>query len=239
MNQRTAQNAKCLFVMRRATIVALLVLIGAGQVEAVILGAIPLPGSSANFADLVIEYDPLHSGGPGPTIPTATDADDALGIPDFPPGGGVGTPGAVSLGHGGLLELLFADVLMTNTGDSASDLYIIEVGPDVEDTFVGIRPTAFTAALLGSSYDSNNDGFYEVGKVLGSTSFVDIDAFFPGFARATLYFDAIQLFDDINEGNVSGRTVGADIDAVWVIPEPATIFLLGLGGLTVLGKRRR
>jgi hypothetical protein len=37
---------------------------------------------------------------------------------------------------------------------------------------------------------------------------------FAGFLPGELRFDAVQLIDDLNEGQTDGATVGADIDAV-------------------------
>lgn len=180
-------------------------------------GGIEFPDGAISFADHVIRYDPMHSGGPVPTEPTAVIPSDALGAPDFPPGGGIGDVGAVSLGRGGLIELQFIDNILTNSGDGDKDLHIFEVGSDVEDTFVAIRPKPETAALLDAGLDANGDGFYEIGKVYGSISSIDIDAIFPGFAAGELAFDAVQLIDDYNEGGAGGVTVGADIDAVGAI----------------------
>lgn len=186
-----------------------------------IYGGIDFPDGEASFADQVLRYDPLHCGGPAPTDPNYLDPQKALG----PPGGG-----AVSLGRGGLLELRFVDNVLANSGDDGlKDVHIFEVGPDVEDTFVAIRPTAATFALLDPSDDADGDGFFEIGKVFGSTSSIDIDLIFTGFSAATLQFDAIQLIDDYFEGNSGGSTVGADITAVGAIsslslPQPIAVF---------------
>ena len=150
----------------------------------VIFGDIDFPGGVSSFANYVIQYDPLYSGGPAPA-PAYMNPDESLGPPDH--------SGYVPLGRGGLIELEFTDNFLTNSGDSAYDLHIFEVGPDVEDTFVAIRPTTETALLLGSGFDSNGDGFYEVGKVLGSTSSIDIDGFFPPYPPGTLLFDAVPI----------------------------------------------
>ncbi len=199
-----------------------------GDIHAENYGGIEFPAGASSFADQVIRYDPLYQGGPGPTEPTSIDPLSALGIPDHP--GGVLTPGSVALGRGGLIELEFIDNRLTNSGDSLDDLHIFEVGPDVEDTFVAIRPTAETAILLGSGYDANGDGFYEIGKVFGATSSIDIDAFFPTFTAGELRFDAVQLIDDPDEGGITGSTVGADIDAVGAIESDTPV----LFGLTVV-----
>src|SRR5690606_2395593 len=140
----------------------------------------------------------LHSGGPGPTHTDFIDPLKALGAPDYS-GGNFGT-GAMSLGDGGLIELAFNDNLLTNSGDGAHDLHVFEVGSQVEDTFVAIRPadpaTLAIAQTLGN--DANLDGYFEIGKVFGSVSSIDIDAHFPGQAAGSLRFDAVQLIDDPN-----------------------------------------
>ena len=173
---------------------------------------IDFPDGEVSFADELIRYAPTHSGGPAPTNANYLDPDEALGIPDYH-----APYGSVSLGRGGLIELRFIDNRLTNSGSADHDLHIFEVGPDVEDTFVAIKPTPATAALLGPAFDANGDGYYEVGKVYGSTSSIDIDALFPGFEPGTLVFHAVQLIDDYNEGGGSGSTVDADIDAVGAI----------------------
>lgn len=185
--------------------------------QAEIFRGIEFPNGALSFADEVIRYVPSYGGGPVPTEPTAIDPMSALGIPDYPPGGSVGSKGAVSLGRGGLLELKFVDNYLVNSGDSTHDLHIFEVGPDIEDTYVSIRPTPETALILGASYDADGDGFYEIGKIRGSTYSIDIDSIFLGYAANTLVFDAVQLIDDYYQGGTSGSTVGADIDAVGAI----------------------
>ena len=172
---------------------------------------INFPNGPVSFADEVILYDPLFSGGPGPTLGNIPSK--ALGIPDYVSSNRL----YATLGRGGKIELLFSNNLLVNSGSDGHDLHIFEVGPDVEDTFVAIRPTAATAALLGEGHDADADGYYEIGKVFGATSSIDIDAIYPGFAAGELEFDAVQLIDDYNEGGSTGATVGADIDAVGAI----------------------
>ena len=65
-----------------------------------------------------------------------------------------------------------------------------------------------------------------------------------GFGAGELTFDAVQLIDDTTEGQQTGVTVGADIDAVGAIsstaavPEPSTFALLGMGAVGLIGYRR-
>ncbi len=175
------------------------------------------PAGDVSFADVLVKYDPLHGGGPGPTHANFVDPLDALGAPDYP--GGNFAEGSVSLGDGGLIELAFNDNLLTNSGDGTHDLHVFEVGSQVEDTFVAIRPAdpATLAVVQGLGTDANLDGFFEIGKVFGSTSSIDIDGHFPGQPGGALRFDAVQLVDDPAEGSSTGATVGADIDAVGAI----------------------
>ncbi|MFN0054659.1 MAG: PEP-CTERM sorting domain-containing protein [Planctomycetales bacterium] len=176
-------------------------------------GGTDFPQGSASFADAVVDYAPGLVGA-NPTIPYRG-AFNALGLPDYPGGVNAGSQqeaSFVTLGTGGSIVLRFDDNKLTGSGDNSLDLWVFEVGPDVEDTFIDISP----------------DGqiWYSVGKVFGNTSGIDIDAF--GFT-ATDRFAFVRLTDDPNEGDQDGITVGADIDAVGAIstlltsvPEPGT-----------------
>ena len=193
------------------SLVASVVLLVIGcQSHAETFGGIEFPEGAVSFADEVLRYEPLYGGGPAPTANTNPQL--ALGVPE-----GLGVNKCTSLGRGGLIELKFTNNILVNSGDSGHDLHIFEIGSDVEDTYVAIRPIAETALLLGETYDTDGDGFYEIGKVYGATSSIDIDVIFPGFSRGDLVFDAVQLVDDYYEGGSTGSTVGADIDAVGAI----------------------
>lgn len=241
-------------ILRKSTVIAFtttfaLTLIETSPVLAVIFGGIDFPQGESSFVDFVIQYDPLFSGGPAPTSPSRLNPNAALGVPDFT--GPVAGPGSVGLGSGGLIELGFDDNVLTNSGDNRDDLHIFEIGPDVEDTFVAIRPTTATFSLLDPTGDANGDGFFEIGKVFGAISSIDIDSFFPNFNAGDLEFDAVQLIDDPNEGSRDITFIGADIDAVGAIsssepPPPPTstpesssvLALLALGflGVTKISK---
>ena len=118
------------------------------------------------------------------------------------------------MGRGGSLTLRFLDNRLTGSDDARPDLHIFEIGPDVEDTFVSIS--------------KNGTDWFDVGKVFGSTSSIDID--FYDFDTSD-EFAYVRLVDDPNEGNSGGATVGADIDAVGAIstvpiPLPAPLFTM-------------
>jgi hypothetical protein len=184
---------------------------------AVVFHGVDFPGGEASFADGVVSYDPAFGGG---AVPTAAFRDPlkALGAPDFPEGV---DPEYVSLGAGGRIVLRFTNNALTGSGNADLDLWIFEIGPDVEDTFVDISKDGST--------------WFSVGAVTGSTRGVDIDAF--GFGTSDL-FSFVRLTDNIALDATSGVTVGADIDAVGAIsstapvgkvPEPATLLLLATG----------
>ena len=188
------------------------------------------PHGAISFADVLVAFNPvIQNGEPNQASlqPLA-----ALGLPNHRSTDGpcvLNVPcSAVALGDGGSITLQFVDNRLTGSGDNKPDLYVFEVGTDVEATFVEI----------------SKDGvqWFAVGKVFGSTAGVDIDAF--GW-KTTDLFAFVRLRDDpLADGQV-GFSVGADIDAVGAIstvaiPEPGTWALM-LAGLAAVGgwARRR
>ncbi|MGZ8259665.1 MAG: PEP-CTERM sorting domain-containing protein [Caldimonas sp.] len=196
-----------------------------------VFGGVTFPGGISSFADAMTEYAPnIVAGEPGLAY---RNGGAALGAPNYGPGNTECPTAAacpyVSLSDGGALTLEFVDNRLTGSGNTNLDLWVFEIGPDVEDTFVAI----------------SKDGveFFSVGKVFGATAGIDIDAFGFGIGDQ---FRFIRLIDDTNDGAQSGITVGADIDAVGAIstvatpaiPEPETWALMMLG-VAALGARRR
>lgn len=212
-------------------------LIGAGiscglfaNAHAAEFGGVEFPQGAISFADHVVDYSPVMVG-TGPTEPHRGSF-NALGPPDYSGDNSCASQAAcsfVSLGDGGSITLKFTDNLLTGSGSASLDLWIFEVGPDVEDTYV----------------DISKDGaiWYSVGKVGGATAGVDIDSFGYGISDQFAY---VRLTDDPLADADSGSTVGADIDAVGAIstvaaiPEPEIYAMMGVGlGLMGWAARRR
>ncbi len=187
---------------------------------------VEFPDGAVSFADVVVDYNPAFDGNTGPAL-TYQVPEEALGIPDYTEGP---EPEYVTLGDGGYIILRFTDNSLTGSDSNALDLWIFEIGPDVEDTYVDIS--------------KNGTDWFSVGKVGGSTSGIDIDAF--GWNTSD-FFSYVRLTDDPNEGQQgSGGTIGADIDAVGaissapaVVPVPAAVWLFGSGLLGLLGFARK
>jgi hypothetical protein len=155
--------------------------------------------TSRAFADAVFQYAPVIKNGE-PTEKFRS-PETAIGADDYAGDNTCTNPCKfVSLGDGGNLTLRFGDNVLTGSGTSSCDLWIYEVGPDVENTYVEISRD-------GTTWNS-------VGMITGATKGIDLDAY--GFATTdSFYF--VRLTDDAAEGGQTGASVGADIDAVGAV----------------------
>ncbi|WP_395342485.1 hypothetical protein PN836_001055 [Ningiella sp. W23] len=198
--------------------------------QAAIIGGVEFPDGAASFADKVVSFTP---GDPSATSPYSN-PENAIGIPDFDAASTSCTDTDceyVSLGRGGSIVLEFVDNLLTGSNNSDLDLWVFEIGPDVEDTFVDVSADG----LVWTS----------VGKVFGATSGIDLDAF--GFDASSL-LRFVRLTDDPDEGDLTGLTVGADIDAVGAISTilvpptdvnaPSIAILIGLMMTGLIARRK-
>ncbi|MEM9176970.1 MAG: thrombospondin type 3 repeat-containing protein, partial [Myxococcota bacterium] len=142
------------------------------------------------WADAVESYSPVIIN--GQPVSAARNPQTAVGPR---------TPGSgVSLGVGGEIVLAFQDNVLTGSGDAAPDLRIFEFGADIEDTFVEVSADGST--------------WFSLGKIEGSTSDVDLDAFGFGVEDE---FTLVRLTDDPDEGTTSGSSVGADIEGIFAL----------------------
>jgi len=190
-------------------------------------GGADFPAGAISFADEVVAYAPfIQNNEPTPANMNST---KMLGVPDYVSGGACSNPATctfASLGVGGSATLRFVDNVLTGSGTPDNDLWVFEVGPDVEDTFVEIS--------------GDGASWFALGKVFGSTAAIDIDQF--GFGTASS-FRYVRLTDDPNADDQAGSSVGADIDAVGAIstrfvPEPGTL-PLAVAALLAAQFRRR
>jgi hypothetical protein len=187
-------------------------------------GGIEFPAGLPSFADKVVSFNPTLIG--GNPIPQVLNPLTTLGAPNYPNG-----PSFVSLGAGGQIVLEFEDNFLTGSDSAAPDLHIFEIGDGVEATFVAIS--------------KNGQDWEEIGKVFGSTSSIDIDAFNFGSQDR---FRFVRLIDDPLDQPIAGITEGADIDAVGAIStirrnhvpdHGSSALMVGIALAGLLGARRR
>lgn len=161
-----------------------------------------------SFADIVISYDPgCFIRDPIP--------EGALGAANYN-----GSPVALNqftfLGDGGSIKLGFTNNLLTNSGDGNADVFIFEIGGAAEACDIAVQPAdaaTLTAVNTAGLLDPDGDGYFEIGRIAGATTAIDLDVLIPGFVFGDLLFDAIEIRDVPDRGCV-GLTPGADIDAV-------------------------
>jgi hypothetical protein len=164
---------------------------------------VSFPLGDVSFADAVVAYDPVVTADNLPAE-EVRDPSTALGPPNFDTASTSFAGQAVTLGNNGRLTLQFLDNAVIGDGTAEPDLWIFEVGSEVEDTFVEV-------SVDGSTW-------VPVGKVTGGTCGVNLDAFGIGPEDR---FTFVRLTDDPNEGDVpdvsANPSPGADIDALGAI----------------------
>jgi outer membrane protein OmpA-like peptidoglycan-associated protein len=164
---------------------------------------IALPRGPASFADEVVEY---RVGGGNPNY-EGRHPEAALGPPDYTGGFVKDKPSVVTLGDGGSITLRFTDNALVDV--PGPDLYVYEVGPDVEATFIDVSV--------------NGKEWIRAGRIGGKTSSIDI----ASHAEPGQAFSYVRLTDDPTQGTRSGEWPGADIDAVGAVGSAFRIELPG------------
>ncbi len=159
-------------------------------------GEVAFPQGDASFADAVVHYS---SGDPKPREKSA-DPQAALGVPDIAEHE---DGGYTTLGCGGELVLTFDDNALIDV--PGPDLYVFEIGPDVE-------PTAMAVSNDGEAWT-------RIGRISGGKAEIDLAPYVSG----NIDFSYVRLVD--LKSSCSGKTPGADIDAVGAIGSAQRIAL--------------
>ncbi|MDX1625200.1 MAG: OmpA family protein [Wenzhouxiangellaceae bacterium] len=160
-------------------------------------GRVAFPMGDVSFADAVVRYRP---GDPAP-VERAADPEAALGIPDV---GENDRAGYLTLGCGGVLVLAFENNALVDV--PGPDLYVFEIGPDVE-------PTALAVS-------NDGDEWTRIGTISGGKAEIDL----APYAAPEAEFRYVRLVD-LKSACGSGETPGADIDAVGAIGSAQRITL--------------
>lgn len=159
-------------------------------------GEVRFPLGDVSFADAVEHY---ASGDPAPKA-AASDPEAALGIPDTADT----NSGYVSLGCAGQLVLEFNDNALIDV--PGPDLYVFEIGPDVEPT--------------GLAVSNDGEHWTRVGRISGGKAEIDL----APYVSTGTEFRYVQLVD-LKSACSSAATPGADIDAVGAIGSAQRIAL--------------
>lgn len=146
---------------------------------------ITVPGGEKSCAARVVSFT---QGDPWTSDPLDTDPIEILGAPNR---GSAGNGKALTLGAGGVIVLEFDIFIVDGEG---IDIYVFEVGDDVEATKVEVS--------------SDLETWYDVGSADGSLCGVDINGKVPGGGK----FKYVRFADLLTASN--GNYPGADIDAV-------------------------
>ncbi len=175
---------------------ALLVLCAGGALAQICSGSTDPYLPTAAYADEVVSYEPVIIGDE-PWL-RYRHPENALGRNDnVPPDPCTSGCSFVTLGTGGRLTVRFSNNVLTGNGSPTCDLWIYEIGPDREATYVEIS--------------RNGQDWISLGRLVGNTDGIDIDA--AGFGPSD-YFWYVRVTDDPNSGGSSGSSAGADIDAI-------------------------
>jgi len=167
--------------------------------RAEVIGGVDFPAGARSFADREVS---LSYGNAANVAAPFNDASQALGVPNYV---GATSPDYVSLGNtpanGEQSELVLEFVDNRLIDIDGPDLYVFEVGPQVESTEIAISVDA--------------EQWFELGAIQGSTRAVDL-ADFDALPNGAL-FRFVRLRDRIDGATSTSPSGGPDIDAVGAI----------------------
>lgn len=159
-------------------------------------GEVFFPMGAASFADAVVSFSAGEpDGGDEYSDPAA-----ALGTPDYATAEG---DSFLTLGCGGELVVRLTDNKLIDV--AGPDLYVFEIGPDVEAT--------------GLAVSKDGQNWVRVGRISGGKAEVDI----APYVRADDAFRFVKLVDLRQACN--SKTPGADIDAIGALGSASKIAL--------------
>lgn len=159
-------------------------------------GEVFFPLGDASFADQVVSFTPGDPDGGA----ASSDPSVALGVPDYAKND---DDSFLTLGCGGELVVRLDDNKLIDV--AGPDLYVFEIGPDVEATAMAIS--------------ENGEAWTRVGRISGGKAEVDI----APYVSAEDAFRFVKLVDLRQVCNT--RTPGADIDAIGAMGSAAKIAL--------------
>jgi OOP family OmpA-OmpF porin len=154
--------------------------------------AIAFPLGDASFADEVVSFE---VGTPPPRDKRYTNPAFTLGPPDYNPKTSAAKPATLTVGCAGVLTLRFTDNVLHDV--EGPDLYVFEVGPQVEPMKLAISPDGIA--------------WTEVGNISGGTATIDI----AKMAKPGDRFRFVRV-TDLKSG-CGGAYAGADLDAIGAI----------------------
>lgn len=170
-------------------------------------GQVHFPLGDLSFADVLLRFE---EGKPVAKFAQFRSPDAGLGPPDYRPGPrsqftAEGSTGYVTLGCGGVVVYRFQNNALVDV--EGPDLYVFEVGVDIEPTRLDIS--------------QDGETWLEVGKISGGRADVDITS----FVKPGEVFHYVKLTD--LKSKCASRWPGADIDAVGAIGSALKITLEG------------
>jgi len=183
-----------------------------------------LSATASPYATSVVAYDNTDASAP------FTTPSEALGPPDA--ASGAAQPyGIVSLGRLGSISLQLGEVVVDVSGPDLAVWEELTYQWDGVPGSEGNLPDESADIFL--SKDAN------AWTLVGHVERGDRESLFIDISGTGMSGSAYIKIQDVSGLSTPSGARGFDLDAVTVLPEPATLTLLALGGLTILRKRRK